>query len=107
MRLVASFCVMLAIFAMCGCRSAPMTYYTLTPADRGGTPAESGRPAIKAILVLRSLPAGIDTTQILIRTADTRFRVEEGGRWIAPLGGRAARCCSRCLAAPTRDHRVG
>ena len=86
MRLVASFCVMLAIFALCGCRSAPITYYTLTPADRSGTPAESGRPAIKAILVLRSLPAGIDTTQILIRTDDTQLRVEERGRWVAPLG---------------------
>jgi len=77
---------MLAICAMCGCRSAPMTYYTLTPADRSGTTAASGRPATRAILVLRSLPAGIDTTQILIRTDDTRFRVEEGGRWVAPLG---------------------
>jgi uncharacterized lipoprotein YmbA len=86
MRLLGLFCVMLAIFALCGCRSAPITYYTLTPADRSGTTAESGRPAIKAILVLRSLPAGIDTTQILIRTDDTRFRVEEGGRWVAPLG---------------------
>jgi uncharacterized lipoprotein YmbA len=86
MRRLALLCLMLAIFAMCGCRSAPMTYYTLTPADRGATPAASGRPAIKAVLVLRSLPAGIDTTQILIRTDDTRFRVEEGGRWVAPLG---------------------
>jgi uncharacterized lipoprotein YmbA len=77
---------MLSIVAVCGCRSAPINYYTLTPADRSGTTAESGRPAIKAILVLRSLPAGIDTTQILIRTDDTRFRVEEGGRWVAPLG---------------------
>lgn len=86
MRCLPLLCVMLAICAMCGCRSAPMTYYTLTPADRSGTTAESGRPAIKAILVLRSLPAGIDTTQILIRTDDTRFRVEEGGRWVSPLG---------------------
>jgi uncharacterized lipoprotein YmbA len=86
MRFLALLGVMLAIFAMCGCQSAPITYYTLTPADRGGTTAASGRPAIKAILVLRSLPAGIDTTQILIRTDDTRLRVEEGGRWVAPLG---------------------
>jgi uncharacterized protein len=86
MRFPTLICVMLSVLAMCGCRSAPMTYYTLTPADRSGTTAESGRPAIKAILVLRSLPAGIDTTQILIRTDDTRFRVEEGGRWVAPLG---------------------
>ena len=63
-----------------------MTYYTLTPADRTGTTAESGRPAVKTILVLRSLPAGVDTTQILIRTDDTRLRVEEGGRWVSPLG---------------------
>ena len=86
MRLVPLLCVMLPIFLMCGCRSVPITYYTLTPADRTGNTAESGRPAVKAILVLRSLPAGIDTTQILIRTDDTRFRVEEGGRWVAPLG---------------------
>ena len=86
MRLLPLLCVMLSIGAMCACRSAPITYYTLTPADRTGTTVESGRPPVKAILVLRSLPAGIDTTQILIRTDDTRFRVEESGRWIAPLG---------------------
>jgi uncharacterized lipoprotein YmbA len=86
MRLVPLLCVMLSIFLMCGCRSTPITYYTLTPADRSGATAESGRLAVKAILVLRSLPAGIDTTQILIRTDDTRFRIEDGGRWVAPLG---------------------
>jgi uncharacterized lipoprotein YmbA len=86
MRLLPLLCVMLPISLMCGCRSTPITYYTLTPADRSGNTAESGRPAVKAILVLRSLPAGIDTTQILIRTDDTRFRVEEDGRWVAPLG---------------------
>ena len=86
MRFLPLLCVTLASLAVCGCRSAPMTYYTLTPADRSGTTAESGRPALKAILVLRSLPAGIDTTQILVRTDDTRFRVEESGRWVAPLG---------------------
>jgi len=86
MRLLPLLCAMLSVFAMCGCRSAPITYYTLTPADRGGTTAESGRPVVKAVLVLRSLPAGIDTTQILIRADDTRLRVEEGGRWVSPLG---------------------
>jgi uncharacterized lipoprotein YmbA len=86
MRLLPLLCVVLSIFVMCGCRSAPITYYTLTPADRSSMTAESGRPVVKAILVLRSLPAGMDTTQILIRTDDTRLRVEEGGRWVAPLG---------------------
>ena len=86
MRFLSLLGAMLSILALCGCQSAPLTYYTLTPADRGGTTAESGRPAVKATLVLRSLPAGIDTTQILIRTDDTRLRVEEGGRWVAPLG---------------------
>jgi len=86
MRFLPLLCVMLSIFTMCGCRSAPITYYTLTPADRSGTPAASGGPGIKAILLLRSLPAGIDTAQMLIRTDDTRFRVEEGARWVAPLG---------------------
>ena len=86
MRLFPLLGVVLAIFAMCGCRSAPITYFTLTPADRGGTPSESGHPALKAVLVLRSLPAGIDTTQILIRTDDTQLRVDEVGRWVAPLG---------------------
>jgi hypothetical protein len=63
-----------------------MTYYTLTPTDRSQTTAQSGSPATQAVLVLHSLPAGIDTTQILIRTDDTRLQVEEGGRWVAPLG---------------------
>jgi uncharacterized protein len=86
MRFCSRLCAMAAILALCGCQSAPMTYYTLTPADHSGTTAGSGPPAIKAILVLRNLPAGIDTTQILIRTDDARLRVEEGGRWVAPLG---------------------
>ncbi len=75
-----------SILALCGCQSAPLTYYTLTPADHSGTTAGGGQQAIKAILVLRNLPAGIDTTQMLIRTDDTRLRVEESGRWVAPLG---------------------
>lgn len=86
MRLVPLHCAMLLMLFMCGCRSTPITYYTLTPASRADATAESSRPPIKAILVLRSLPVGIDTTQILIRNDDTRFRVEEGGRWVAPLG---------------------
>ena len=86
MRFLAWLCAMGSILALCGCQSAPITYYTLTPADHSGTTAGDGRPVIKAILVLRNLPAGIDTTQILIRTDDTRFRVEESGRWVAPLG---------------------
>ena len=86
MRFLAWLCAMGSILALCGCRSAPITYYTLTPADHSGTTAGDSRPAIKAILVLRNLPAGIDTTQILIRTDDTRLRVEESGRWVAPLG---------------------
>ena len=87
MRFLTLLCVMLSILAMCGCRSAPMTYYTLTPTDRSGTTAESERPAaINALVVLRNWPASIDTTQILIRTDDTHFRVDEGGRWVAPLG---------------------
>jgi uncharacterized lipoprotein YmbA len=86
MRLLALLCVMFPISLVCGCRSAPITYYTLTPANRSDTQAEGGRPPIKAILVLRNMPAGIDTTQMLIRTDDTRLRVEEGGRWVAPLG---------------------
>jgi uncharacterized protein len=79
-------CVMLPICLTCSCRSSPMAYYTLTPADRSATTAEGGRAALIAMLVLRSLPPGIDTTQILIRTDDTRLRVEEGARWVAPLG---------------------
>jgi uncharacterized lipoprotein YmbA len=78
---------MMSIGLTCGCRSTPITYYTLTPANRtGATTEQSARPTVKATLLLRSLPAGIDTNQILIRTDDTRFRVEESARWVAPLG---------------------
>ena len=77
--------VVLSAPTLYACRSAPMTYYTLTPIDRSPTAAQSTPPAMQAILVLHSLPTGIDTTQILIRTDDTRLQVEEGGRWAAPL----------------------
>ena len=86
MRLVRLLCVGLSLLTMYGCRSAPMTYYTLTPTDRSGPSAESGRLPLKTLLVLRSLPAGMDTSEMLIRTDDTRLRVEEGGRWAAPFG---------------------
>jgi len=87
MRMFPFMCVMLAAaIGLCGCRSAPITYYTLTPWDHTGATADGGRPVVKAILVLRAFPAGIDTTQILIRTDDARFRVEESGRWVAPFG---------------------
>lgn len=92
MRFLPWLCAVWSILALCGCRSAPITYYTLTPADHSGTTADNGcaacegRPTLKALLVLRNLPAGIDTTQVLIRTDDTRMQVEEGGRWVAPLG---------------------
>ena len=85
MRRVRLHCIVLLVLALYGCRSAPMTYYTLTPTDRSPTTAQNGPTATQAILVLRSLPTGIDTTQILIRTDDTQLRVEEGGRWVAPL----------------------
>jgi uncharacterized protein len=86
MRFVPLFFAMLLIFMLCSCSSTPTTYYTLTPAERSSTSAEGWRPTLRAILVLRSLPPGIDTTQILIRTDDTRLRVEESSRWVAPLG---------------------
>jgi uncharacterized lipoprotein YmbA len=86
MRHVPLLCAVMPILAMCGCRSTPIAYYTLTPASHGGAPIDNGRPAVTTVLVVRSLPAGIDTTQILIRTDGARLRVDEGGRWVAPLG---------------------
>jgi hypothetical protein len=67
---------------------------------------ESGRPGVKAILVSRSLHAGIDTTQILIRTDDTRLRVD-GGRCVAPLGDELRGALSDAFTTPIWDHRVG
>ena len=77
-----------AAIVLSGCRSAPVTYYTLTPGDQAGSVGYGGggRPVVKAVLVLRPFPMGIDTTQILIRTDDARLRVEESGRWVAPFG---------------------
>lgn len=86
MRHVPLLCAVMPILAMCGCRSTPIAYYTLTPANRGVVTVANGRPAVKVVLVLRSLPAGIDTTQMLIRTDGARLRVDEGSRWVAPLG---------------------
>lgn len=86
MRRVLLICAVTGILGVCGCRSTPIVYYTLTPANRGDGGAGSGRAGRTTLLVLRSVPAGIDTTQMLIRTDDARVRVEESSRWVAPLG---------------------
>jgi uncharacterized protein len=86
MRLTLLACSVVQILALCGCRSAPIAYYTLTPESRSGSTVENSRPVLRTALVLRSLPVGIDSTQIMVRTDDARERVEEGGRWAAPLG---------------------
>ena len=48
MRFFPLLSVTLAVLVLCGCRSAPLTYYTLTPTDGGDTASERARPAMQA-----------------------------------------------------------
>jgi uncharacterized protein len=70
---------------MVGCRSAPVTYYTLTPAEPVTTAEVQAQPSVKVILVVRPAPAEIDSTRILVRTGQTSMRVTELGEWTSPF----------------------
>jgi uncharacterized lipoprotein YmbA len=74
-----------AAMLLVSCKSVPMRYYTLTPADRAAAGDGNPQSPVTAILVMHPVPGAIDTTQLLIRADDTQMRVEENARWVAPF----------------------
>jgi uncharacterized protein len=66
-----------------GCASPPMKYYTLSPAQWGAT--GSSQQTLRAVVAVRSVPAGLDTAALVIRRDDTQVELADGARWTAPF----------------------
>jgi uncharacterized protein len=81
-NLITSLCL---VILMAGCSSAPVTFYTLTPAEPITAAASQAQPSGKVILVIRPAPAEIDSTRILVRTGQNSMRVTELAEWTSPF----------------------
>jgi uncharacterized lipoprotein YmbA len=85
MKLLSLAFALSAALWLAGCRSAPVSYYTLTPADVSTSPGQDALPLVKVVLLLHPVPAEIDTTRIIVRGNDTQMRIEEGAQWTTPF----------------------
>lgn len=83
MRIVAVLLAGLAVGLSAGCTSPPIKYYTLSPAQWVAT--GSSQQTIRAVVAVRSVPAGLDTAELVIRRDDTHVELAEGARWTAPF----------------------
>ncbi len=91
-RLLASFAA--AGFAA-GCASPPMKYYTLSPAQWVAT--GSSQQTSRAVVAVRSVPAGLDTAALVIRRDDTQVELAEGARWTAPFADEVREALNEAL----------
>ena len=66
-----------------GCTSPPIKYYTLSPAQWVAT--GSSQQTLRVVVAVRSVPAGLDTAELVVRRDDTHVELAEGARWTAPL----------------------
>jgi uncharacterized lipoprotein YmbA len=83
MRIVAALLVGLAAGFSAGCASPPIKYYTLSPAQWVGT--GSSQQTLRAVVAVRSVPAGLDTAELVVRRDDTHVEIADGARWTAPF----------------------
>jgi len=83
MRIVAVFLAGWGAVLGAGCASAPIKYYTLSPAEWVAT--GSSQQTLRAVVAVRSVPAGLDTAALVVRRDDTHVELAEGARWTAPF----------------------
>ena len=91
-RLVAGFA---AAGLVVGCASPPMKYYTLSPAQWVAT--GSSQQTMRAIVALRSVPAGLDTAALVVRRDDAQVELAEGARWTAPFADEVREALNEAL----------
>jgi len=79
MRIVAVLLAGLTAGLSAGCTSPPIKYYTLSPAQ--WVAAGSSQQTVRAVVAVRSVPAGLDTAELVIRRDDTHVELAEGAGW--------------------------
>jgi uncharacterized lipoprotein YmbA len=83
MRIFAVLLAGLAAGFSVGCASPPLKYYTLSPAQWVAT--GSSQQTLRAVVAVRSVPAGMDTAELVVRRDDTHVELADGARWTAPF----------------------
>jgi uncharacterized protein len=83
MRIVALLLAGLVVAVAVGCASPPIKYYTLSPAQWVAT--GSSQQTLTAVVAMRSVPAGLDTAELVVRRDDTHVELADGARWTAPF----------------------
>jgi len=87
-----------------GCRTPPSHLYTLNPAAAGGT---AGAPLNVGVVVGPvSIPAIVDTPQIVVSTGPNTVTQDEFNRWASPLQNNIARVVAQNLVAMLGTGRV-
>jgi uncharacterized lipoprotein YmbA len=87
-----------------GCRSPSSHFYTLTPAPAGGTAAAP--LDIGVVVGPVSIPAIVDTPQIVVSTGPNTVAQDEFNRWASPLQNNIARVVAENLVAMLGTGRV-
>jgi uncharacterized lipoprotein YmbA len=94
-----------AAFALGGCATAPLHYYTLVAPAAGAPAAPAGaattgasRDAESFELVMGGMPADVDEPELVVREGGERAAILDGERWIAPLGDQVRAALSADLA---------
>jgi uncharacterized lipoprotein YmbA len=95
MRIVVVLLAGLAAGFASGCTSPPIKYYTLSPAQWVAT--GSSQQAVRAVVAVRSVPAGLDTAELVVRRDDTHVELAEGARWTAPLADEVREALNEAL----------
>ena len=78
-----------------GCTSPPIKYYTLSPAQWVAT--GSSQQTLRAVVAVRSVPAGLDTAELVVRRDDTHVELAEGARWTAPFADEVREALNEAL----------
>src|SRR5580698_8123945 len=95
MRIVVVLLAGLAAGFASGCTSPPIKYYTLSPAQWVAT--GSSQQAVRAVVAVRSVPAGLDTAELVVRRDDTHVELAEGARWTAPFADEVREALNEAL----------
>jgi uncharacterized lipoprotein YmbA len=95
MRIVAVLLAGLAAGLAAGCTSSPIKYYTLSPAQWIAT--GSSQQTVRAVVGVRSVPAGLDTAELVVRRDDTHVELAEGARWTAPFADEVREALNEAL----------
>jgi uncharacterized lipoprotein YmbA len=91
-RLVAGFA---AAALVAGCASSPIKYYTLSPSQWAAT--GSSQQTLRAVVAVRSVPAGLDTAALVVRRDDAQVELAEGARWTAPFADEVREALNEAL----------